>query len=107
LYRIYLLSNYPLATGTGPDIETALEHAAKLGITGIHTTAGLEELEIYRQLQGEGKLTLRVYAWLWLDNIDEYIDKGIKTGQGDEMVRVSLLKGFIDGTIGVQLGLDV
>jgi predicted amidohydrolase YtcJ len=87
------------------DIEKALEHAAKLGLTGIHTGSSLRQIEIFKQLRNEGKLTLRVYAWLSLDNIDDYIQKGIKQGQGDHMVRVGFLKAFIDGTIGVRSAL--
>ncbi len=82
------------------DIERGLVYAAKLGLTGIHTSASLQELEIFRQLRAEGKLTLRVYAWLPIDNLDRYIKLGIKQGQGDEMVRVGFEKAFIDGTLG-------
>jgi len=87
------------------DIERALEHAAELGLTGIHTGSSLQQIEIFRQLRDEGKLTLRVYAWLSLDNVDDYIRKGIKQGQGDHMVKVGFLKAFIDGTIGVRSAL--
>jgi predicted amidohydrolase YtcJ len=87
------------------DIERALEHAAKLGLTSIHTGSYLQQIEIFKQLRDEGKLTLRVYAWLSLDDIDDYIQKGIKQGQGDHMVKVGFLKAFIDGTIGVRSAL--
>ncbi len=82
------------------DIERALDHAAKLGLAGIHTSSDLNEIEIYRKLNREGKLTLRVYAWLPIEGIDTYIAKGIRQGQGDDMVRVGFLKAFIDGTLG-------
>jgi predicted amidohydrolase YtcJ len=87
------------------DIERALKHASALGITGIHTGSYLKEIEIYRELRNEGKLTLRVYAWLPISGLDEYIAKGIKQGQGDEMVKVGFLKCYIDGTIGVRSAL--
>lgn len=87
------------------DIERALKHAASLGITGIHTGSYLEELEIYKELRDEGKLTLRVYGWLPISRLDEYIEKGIKQGQGDNMVKVGFLKSYIDGTIGVRSAL--
>ena len=82
------------------DIKRALVHAAKLGLAGIHTSSDLSEIEIYRKLNREGKLTLRVYAWLPIEGIDTYIAKGIRQGQGDDMVRVGFLKAFIDGTLG-------
>ncbi|MCK4932233.1 MAG: amidohydrolase, partial [Candidatus Aminicenantes bacterium] len=87
------------------DIERALKHAAKLGLTGIHTGSYLKEIDIYKELRDEGKLTLRVYGWLPISQLDEYIEKGIKQGQGDEMVKVGFLKCYIDGTIGVRSAL--
>lgn len=87
------------------DIERALKHAAELGLTGIHTGSSLKQIEIFKQLKEEGKLTLRVYAWLSLDNLDDHIQKGIKQGQGDHLVKVGFLKAFIDGTIGVRSAL--
>ncbi len=87
------------------DIERALKHAAALGLTGIHTGSNLGEIDVYRELEAEGKLTLRVYAWLPIEGLEEYLRLGIKQGQGDEMVKVGFLKAFIDGTIGVRSAL--
>jgi len=87
------------------DIEQALMHAAELGLTGIHTASYLKEIEIYKKLKEQGKLTLRVNAWLSIGGLDDYIQKGIKRGQGDEMLRIGFLKIFIDGTIGVRSAL--
>jgi hypothetical protein len=87
------------------DIERALEHAAQLGITGIQTGSYLKEIEIFKELEKEGKLTLRVYAWVPVQELDRCVEKGIMWGQGDEMVRVGLIKMYIDGTIGVRSAL--
>ena len=87
------------------DIERALKHAAKLGLTGIQTGSYLKEIDIYNELNKEGKLTLRVSAWLPVGGLDNYIEKGIKRGQGDDIVRIGLIKIFIDGTIGVRSAL--
>jgi predicted amidohydrolase YtcJ len=87
------------------DIMRALEHAAQLGLTGIHTSSYLKEIEIYKKLKELGKLTLRVNAWLSIGGLDEYIEKGIVRGEGDEMLRIGFLKIFIDGTIGVRSAL--
>lgn len=82
------------------DILRALDHAAKLGLTGVHASTAYAELRIYRKLRDEGKLTLRVYAWLPIEGLDSYIARGIRQGQGDEFVRIGFLKLFIDGTLG-------
>jgi len=82
------------------DIERGLQHAAKLGLTGVHTSSSLQEIELYKKLQAQGNLTLRVYAWLPIEGIDSYIAKNIKQGQGDDMLKVGFLKAYIDGTLG-------
>lgn len=87
------------------DIERALKHAAQMGITGIQTGSYLKEIEIFKELNKEGKLTLKVSAWISVHELDRALEKGIKWGQGDEMVRVGLVKMFIDGTIGVRSAL--
>jgi predicted amidohydrolase YtcJ len=87
------------------DIERALKYASRMGLTGVTTSAGLEELDVFRELDREGKLTLRVYGWLPIGSMDTVIEKRIQQGQGDDMVRVGFLKIFIDGTIGVRSAL--
>ncbi|MBD3290816.1 amidohydrolase family protein [candidate division KSB1 bacterium] len=90
----------PNAKTTTKDIELAIEHAAELGITGVHTSAGLDELEIYKKLEAEGKLSLRVYAWQYLENLDTLIALGWRQGTGTEFLKVGFLKSYIDGTLG-------
>jgi len=82
------------------DILRALAHAARLGLTSVTTDTSLAELEVYRKIERDGKLTLRVYGWLPVEGLDTYISRGIKQGQGDDMLRTGFLKMFIDGTLG-------
>jgi hypothetical protein len=82
------------------DIERGLQHAAKLGLTGVQTSASLQEIDVFKKLNAEGKLTLRVYAWLPIEQLDKYIELGIKQGLGDDMVKVGFEKAYIDGTLG-------
>ena len=82
------------------NIAVALKHASRLGLTGIHTSSSLKEIELYKSLKQSNKLNLRVYAWLPISGLDTYIQKGIKQGLGDNMVRIGFQKIFIDGTLG-------
>jgi len=100
-----LLKIQPPEADTEEDIKRALALAARLGLTGIHTSATLEELEIYRKLEKAGQLTLHVYAWLPVQEIDRYLKDNIRSGQGDEMVRVGFLKIFADGTVSSSTAL--
>jgi len=82
------------------DILRGLQHAACLGLTGIHTSSSLDEIKLYNKLHKEGKLTLRVYAWLPVKRIDHYINSGARQGNGNEMVKTGFQKLYIDGTLG-------
>ncbi|MBN2012239.1 amidohydrolase [candidate division KSB1 bacterium] len=89
-----------LSDHTINDIKLALQHAAKLGVTSIHTSSTLKELDIFKRLEKQHELTVRVYAWLPVNTLDTLVQRGIHTGDGDNMVRVGFLKCFIDGTLG-------
>jgi len=82
------------------DILRGLAHAARLGLTSVATDSSLKEIEIYRKLQGEGRLTLRVYAWLPFEEMAACLKTGVRQGQGDDWVKTGFLKMFIDGTLG-------
>lgn len=86
-------------------LQTALEYASRLGLTGIQTSSTFEEVEMFKELNEEGRLPLRIYAWLPYEEIDECIEKGIRQSQGDDMVKIGFLKLFIDGVIDAQTAL--
>ena len=82
------------------DLLAGFRFAAELGLTSVQSSSSLEELDLLRELQKEGKLTLRYDGWLPLASAQSLADQGVRTGQGDLWVRVGFLKGFIDGTLG-------
>lgn len=90
----------PPASTLEDDILRGLAHAASLGLTGVGTSADMRELEAFRKIESEGKLTLRMYAWLPVEDMDLCVQKGIRQGQGDDLLRTGFLKIFIDGTLG-------
>jgi len=77
-----------------------LQFAAELGVTSVQTGTSLPEMELIRELQKEGKLTLRWTGWFGLAQAEQLAKQGIVSGQGDDWVRVGFLKGFVDGTLG-------
>jgi predicted amidohydrolase YtcJ len=100
-----LIKTRPPEPNPEGDIETALGLAARLGLTGVHTSSTLKELEVYRKLAQAGRLTLRVYAWLPIQEIDNLLRSNVQSGQGDELVRVGFLKIFVDGTVSSSTAL--
>ncbi len=91
--------NVPGAAG-GNILEEGIKYANRLGLTSVTTSGTLDLIDRLNRLKSEGKLTLRFNVWLPIEGIQEYLDKGIVMNQGDNMVKVSFLKIFCDGTIG-------
>jgi predicted amidohydrolase YtcJ len=80
--------------------RAALRHAASLGVTTIQDmTAGAVELAAYQLLRDRGELTARIYA---IQNCDPspLIAAGVRTGCGDDWLRIGGIKLFADGSMG-------
>jgi hypothetical protein len=61
------------------------------------------ELRAYQRLAARGELPVRSYLMMMLDEtLDGLIDLGIRTGFGDEWLRIGPAKLFADGSIGGQ-----
>ncbi|HEV2529778.1 MAG TPA: amidohydrolase [Thermomicrobiales bacterium] len=74
-----------------------------LGVTSI-AEAGIrrpEEMLAYQRLNEQGRLPLRTYLMMIIENtLDDLAALGVRTGFGDEWVRIGPAKLFADGTIG-------
>jgi predicted amidohydrolase YtcJ len=82
------------------DAIAGLKFAATLGVTSLQSSSSLNEMESLRQLAKDSLLTARFTGWLTLGSARALAAQGIRTGQGDDWVRVGFLKGFVDGTLG-------
>lgn len=87
------------------NIKRAIKHAAMVGVTGVQTSTSLDELDLFRKLNSEDTLSLRIYGWLPIDGMDKYIQKDIRQGSGDDKVKVGFLKIFVDGTVSSSTAL--
>lgn len=81
----------------------ALDLARRVGVTTVHLPPG--QFEPFQKLRDLGKLTLRVYVGQRLDgltpeNLDTYGELRKKYPLEDNWIRLGLLKGHIDGTLG-------
>jgi len=80
-------------------LELAMDEALSLGITSIHEIITIPRgFEIYQKL----KKKLKVSVYLRIKHIDEVISTGITSGFGDENLKFSGLKLFLDGSIGAM-----
>lgn len=94
------IKGQPPASTLEDDILRGLAHAASLGLTSVDSSADLTELKTFQKIEHDGKLTLRVYAWLPVEQMGECLKLGIRQGQGDDALKTGFLKIFIDGTLG-------
>ena len=91
-----------------PDAESMRElllaaqrEANRKGVTGIHDMVRQSRApEVYRQLDLDGDLTLRVRINYWSDHLDALVETGLRTNHGSEFVQTGGVKTFTDGSFG-------
>ncbi|MFL5542720.1 MAG: amidohydrolase [Longimicrobiaceae bacterium] len=97
-------------------ITAAMELAARTGVTSVQTdvspiTSGsFDENDpalpaawrVFQELERADSLTFRVYAWVPLTRefIAAFSRLGIRAPYGDEWVRLGMVKGYTDGSLG-------
>jgi len=79
-------------------LNTAMKHAASVGITQIHDMCQWIDLETYRN--NKNYLTLRIYAFPWYSNWKDLITLIKKEGIGDDHLRWNGIKAMVDGSLG-------
>jgi predicted amidohydrolase YtcJ len=78
-----------------------LRVAASRGVTAIHDKDGwLGALEVFQRLREGDELTLRVWQSQPAERLPHLRALGLRSGFGDDMLRVGYLKLFMDGTLG-------
>ncbi|MGD8278792.1 MAG: amidohydrolase [Gemmatimonadota bacterium] len=111
---VLLESAGALVTRVLPAPEEAAKEAAVLeaqarlhawGITGVHAFPSIhiadpEPFAVLESLRGRDRLRLRVLHHLPLDHLDRAIADGVRSGDGDDWIRVGGVKMFLDGALG-------
>jgi hypothetical protein len=86
-------------------LEAAMQHVARQGVTSVHHMGDFDDLEVFARAHAAGRLRTRIYAAVPLSQwarLRDYIASGRlgADGRGDDWLRVGLLKGFVDGSLG-------
>jgi predicted amidohydrolase YtcJ len=93
----------PTPETTDSAVARALAHAASLGVTATaNMSASWAGLASYRRLEHEGRMTLRVYLYLPIDQWRAVADTLRASGPGDDWVRIAGVKAFMDGSAGAR-----
>jgi predicted amidohydrolase YtcJ len=73
---------------------------AQAGITSAHDAGGgPDDLRAYQDAHERGELSCRLYTLIRYGSLDAMIAAGVRTGLGDEWVRVGAVKLTSDGSI--------
>jgi predicted amidohydrolase YtcJ len=79
----------------------ARDRAHELGVTAVHDMIRDSHTpRVYRDLDADGELNLRVRLNYWSDHLDAVEEAGLGTNHGSALVRTGAIKSFTDGSFG-------
>jgi predicted amidohydrolase YtcJ len=82
---------------------TACQHALRAGLTTVHCITGSDlEMRALLDLKANGRLPIRFYVLIPTDQLRTAASLGLRSGLGDEHVRVGGVKIFTDGSLGAR-----
>jgi predicted amidohydrolase YtcJ len=94
------------ATEISDALHAAMRYANENGVTSVQDmSASPAILRAYQQLLADGELTVRVYGAQPLSRWERLADAGIAADFGGDMLRIGVLKGFADGSLGSTTAL--
>jgi predicted amidohydrolase YtcJ len=86
--------------------RAGLKLAGSRGVGAIHDKDGwLGAPGIFQRLRDEGNLSVRVWGSIPHEQLDSAAALSLRSGFGDEYLRIGYLKCFMDGTLGSQTAL--
>ena len=81
--------------------RAALAEAARVGVTTIQDNSPVDAIATYQDLRARGELTARMYVWRYASSaLRPLTEAGVRTGLGDEWIRLGALKILSDGSMG-------
>jgi len=81
-------------------VRLICEKMSRTGITSVTDAMGTpEDLRAYQDACEAGQLSLRIYCHIYQAFMDQMLAAGVKTGLGDEWVKVGAQKMICDGSI--------
>jgi predicted amidohydrolase YtcJ len=83
-------------------IRQALPRLWQVGLTGIHDFDRRDCFSVLQVLHKAGELKLRVLKSIPLEDLPYAAGLGLRSGFGDDMLRVGGVKAFMDGALGPQ-----
>ncbi|MFW9924191.1 MAG: amidohydrolase [Candidatus Thorarchaeota archaeon] len=83
-------------------VKTACHYAHTLGVTSVTDNLSIYGLRAYQEAWKKGELKLRIYANIPRNTFENFLATGIKTGFGNEFLKIGGVKIFTDGSLGAR-----
>jgi predicted amidohydrolase YtcJ len=80
--------------------RAALKEAARVGVTTVQDNSPVDALPTYQELRARGELTARMFVWRYASAMPALVQAGLRSGLGDEWIRLGALKILADGSMG-------
>ena len=84
------------------ELEAGLRELVRHGITSVHAMEDLDALGELQRLAEARRLPARVTVYCGVSALDELLGAGLRSGFGNEWVRLGGVKAFVDGALGSQ-----
>jgi predicted amidohydrolase YtcJ len=97
----------PTAQQVADAMRDALPLFQRVGLTGVHDFDGARALQAWQILNERGELNFRVSKTIPVTLQEHAIALGIRSGFGDDRLRINSVKTFADGALGPQTALMI
>ncbi len=97
----------PTAQQVADAMRDALPLFHRVGLTGVHDFDGARALQAWQILKERGELNFRVSKTIPVALQEHAIALGIRSGFGDDWLRINSVKTFADGALGPQTALMI
>jgi predicted amidohydrolase YtcJ len=74
----------------------------RMGLTGLHDFDRRDSFMALQALHAQDKLRLRVTKNIPVESLEHATELGLRTGFGDDWLRIGSVKAFMDGALGPQ-----
>lgn len=89
-------------------MKLAQEKFASWGITTVHCmSTQTDDMQLYQTLLEQEELKVRIRPWMWAvdqngfdGSLEEVLATGLRSGFGNDMVKIQGLKFMLDGSVG-------
>ncbi len=81
-------------------IEKAQPILWRMGLTGVHDFDDRDCFMALQHLHSQGRLKLRITKNIPVDLLGHAVELGLRTGFGDDWLRIGSIKAFMDGALG-------